>query len=198
MLEDKTYGLSVALLHHSIRDKRGTMVTTAVTNLDIHDIARATRTFGVRNYYLVNPLAEQQAVVKRITGHWNTGGGRDYNPDRAEAFSRVKIVSWLKDAISDLETQTGVKPFVVMTSARAVDGVKNLHSTELRQQLPTLKQPVLLVFGTGWGVDDAFIQDVGHAILEPILPESESGYNHLSVRAAVAIFLDRILGKRDF
>ena len=37
----------VALAHHPVLDKDGRIVTTAVTNLDVHDIARAARTFGL-------------------------------------------------------------------------------------------------------------------------------------------------------
>jgi hypothetical protein len=93
----------VALIHHSMLDKNGMVVTTAVTNLDIHDIARSCRTYGVKNYFLVNPLSEQQDVVKRIMGHWQGSGGRDYNPDRADAFERVKIVSWFQDVLQEIE-----------------------------------------------------------------------------------------------
>src|ERR1043165_5110541 len=99
----------VALLHHSMLDKNGAVVTTAVTNLDIHDIARSSRTYGVKGYFLVNPLEEQQGVVKRIMRHWQGSGGRDYNPDRSEAFSRVRIVSWFQDAIAGIEAEEGQK-----------------------------------------------------------------------------------------
>jgi hypothetical protein len=187
--------LNVALLHHSIRDKRGALVTTAVTNLDIHDISRSSRTYGVKQYYLVNPLEEQHQVVKRIMGHWQSGGGRDYNPDRAEAFSRVQVVSWLQDAVADIEKREGKKPLLVMTTARAPEGIRKWHSQELRRDLPTLERPVLLVFGTGWGIDDDLLR-TADAVLEAIEPAEASGYNHLSVRSAVAIFLDRILGAR--
>ncbi len=188
-------GVFVALLHHSMRDKRGSVVTTAVTNLDIHDIARSSRTFGVKGYYLVNPIPEQQEVVGRIIGHWNGPGGRDYNPDRSEAFSLIKVVSWLDDAIRGIAETTGKKPFVVMTSARRVEGVLWKSSAEFRRELGALDRPVLLVFGTGWGMIDEIMQKAD-LVLEPIIPEVESGYNHLSVRSAVAIYLDRLLGER--
>jgi hypothetical protein len=178
-----------------MRDKRGAVVTTAVTNLDIHDIARASRTFGVKRYFLVNPLSEQQAVVKRIVGHWQEGGGKDYNPDRAEAFGILRVVSWLGDAVEAITEAEGVAPFVVMTSARAPTGVRCLSSEALRIQRPQLGKPMLLVFGTGWGMVDELLR-TADAVLEPLLPAQESDYNHLSVRAAVAIYLDRLLGNR--
>ncbi len=36
--------LYVALLHHPVLDKNGLVVTTALTTMDIHDIARSART----------------------------------------------------------------------------------------------------------------------------------------------------------
>ncbi len=183
----------MGLLHHSMRDKRGDLVTTAVTNLDVHDIARASRTFGAAGYYLIQPLEEQQQVVSRIIAHWKGSGGRDYNPDRSEAFELTKMVSWLSDAIADITRREGQEPLVVMTSARRVDGVERLSCRELRKRMGESSRPILLVFGTGWGIDEAVLKSAG-AVLEPIEPERDSGYNHLSVRSAVAITLDRLLG----
>lgn len=196
MLDKSPPGCSVyvALLHHSMRDKNGAVVTTAVTNLDIHDIARSSRTYGVKAYFLVNPLEEQQAVVKRIMGHWQEGGGRDYNPDRAEAFGRVRIVSWFKDAVAQIEREEGKRPEVWMTSARPT-GLRELSWAQARESALNQGAPKLVMFGTGWGMTEDLLKE-GDAVLDPIVPEAESGYNHLSVRSAVAIALDRILGAR--
>ena len=185
----------LALLHHSMLDKNGAVVTTAVTNLDIHDIARSSRTFGVKGYFLVNPLEEQQGVVKRIIGHWQGSGGRDYNPDRSEAFGRVRIVSWLQDAISRIEAEEGVKPELLMTSARRPEGMRWRSWNQAREEFSKPGKPKLLVFGTGWGMTEELLREAD-AVLEPIFPQQESGYNHLSVRSAVAIALDRLLGER--
>jgi len=185
----------VALLHHSMIDKNGAIVTTAVTNLDIHDIARSSRTYGVKNYFLVNPHEEQQGVVKRIIGHWQGSGGRDYNPDRADAFERVKIVSWFQEAIREIEQAEGVRPEVWMTSARRPDSELKWKSwREARQAIPVGK-PKPVVFGTGFGMSEELLRE-GDAVLDPICAAEESGYNHLSVRSAVAIALDRLLGER--
>ena len=197
MLDMNPSGCSVyvALLHHSMRDKNGLVVTTAVTNLDIHDIARSSRTYGVKNYFLVNPLAEQQDVVKRIMGHWQGSGGRDYNPDRSEAFERVKIVSWFQDAIREIEAIEGEKPEVLMTSARKPDGMRWLKWSEARASIQKPGRAKLLVFGTGHGMTEEMLRE-GDFVIDPILPQQESGYNHLSVRSAVAIALDRLLGEQ--
>lgn len=184
----------VALVHHSMLDKNGAIVTTAVTNLDIHDIARSSRTYGVKNYFLVNPIEEQQGVVKRIIGHWQGSGGRDYNPDRSEAFDRVKIVSWLQDAVREIEAIEGERPELWMTSARRPEGMRWKSWADARLEAGRGKAK-LLVFGTGFGMTEALLKE-GDAVLDPINPAAESGYNHLSVRSAVAIALDRLLGER--
>lgn len=186
----------VALLHHSMVNKRGESVTTAITNLDIHDISRSARTYGVKGYYLVNPEEEQQRVANRIMGHWQSRGGFEYNPDRSEAFGQTKVVSWLKDAISDIEALEGEPPRVVMTSARTVAGVKSLGFRAMRSEISETTQAQLLVFGTGWGIEEGLLQSAD-AVLLPIRPDRDSGYLHLSVRAAAAIVMDRLLGAHD-
>jgi hypothetical protein len=45
--------------------------------------------------------------------------------------------------------------------------------------------------GTGWGVTETILAQADHA-LEPI--QGGTDYNHLSVRSAAAIILDRVLG----
>jgi hypothetical protein len=51
---------------------------------------------------------------------------------------------------------------------------------------------VYLLFGTGWGLTQALI-DRADCLLDPI--EGVSDYNHLPVRAAAAVVLDRLMGK---
>ena len=67
--------LSIALMHYPVYDKNHQVVATAVTNLDIHDIARAARTFGLPRYYIVTPVAEQRGWLEHIREHWLDGWG---------------------------------------------------------------------------------------------------------------------------
>ncbi len=53
--------------------------------------------------------------------------------------------------------------------------------------------PLFLLFGTGWGLTQE-VKDSSDYVLAPI---EGKGYNHLSVRSAVAIILDRLLGERN-
>lgn len=62
------------------------------------------------------------------------------------------------------------------------------------EQVPGIK---IIVFGTGGGVDPIFYPEI-HTYLAPIFgPLGKNGYNHLSVRAAAAIVLDRLFGLSD-
>jgi hypothetical protein len=54
-------------------------------------------------------------------------------------------------------------------------------------------RPVLVLFGTGWGLPSPVVA-AADLRLAPIRAAAETGYNHLSVRAACAITLDRLLG----
>jgi hypothetical protein len=183
--------VSIALLHHPVYDKNQQVVTTAVTNLDIHDIARAARTFGLFRYYLVTPVAEQQQLVTRITRHWQDGWGAAYNPKRKAALDLVRLAPSLQVATSELTEQFGMAPRVVVTGARGGDSP--LTCRQLAAQLEQQREPLLLVFGTGWGLTAEVFRQAD-ATLEPI--SGPTTYNHLSVRSAVAIYLDRLFGGR--
>lgn len=181
--------LAVALLHHPVYNKHRQVVTTAFTNLDIHDIARTSRTYGLQRYYLVTPSAEQQQLLNRITCHWDKGWGADYNPDRREALSIVRPLSTLAEAIEDLRQMTGRPVITIATGAAERSGVVSFQ--ELRKQLATnTDHQYLLLLGTGWGLTDEIFSQAD-LILEPI--RSICDYNHLPVRSACAIMLDRLL-----
>jgi hypothetical protein len=186
--------LYVALVHGPVLNKRGDRITTAVTGLNIHDIARAVTTFGGGGYLLVTPLSAQQRLVRRIIGHWEGGFGSRYNPNRKEALAAVRVVDALADATALIAAEEGAPPTVVATSARAVDGVAAVGYAALRRRLAADGAPVLLVFGTGWGLAPEVMAAVD-ALLPPIL--GPVGYNHLSVRSAVSIVLDRLAGDRE-
>jgi hypothetical protein len=183
--------LYVALLHHPVYDKNGAIVTTAVTNLDVHDISRLARTFGVRGFYVCTPVPTLRRLVARIMRHWETGPGSTYNTTRKDALSVVRLVADLDEATADVEREMGVLPHVVATSARSGPG--RIGFAELRRRLDTAEGAVLLILGTGWGLTSE-IMERADSVLEPIAGTGD--YNHLSVRAAAAIMLDRLRGDR--
>ncbi len=165
------------------------MVVSSITTLDVHDISRVCRTFGIGTFYVVTPLKTQQELVERLVGHWLTGHGAEYNPTRKEALLKTRVIKSLDDAIAELAEQSGEKPRVVVTGAKQVPN--SIGFETLREQLNE-GGPVLLVFGTGWGLEKNLIGNADH-VLEPI--EGNNGFNHLPVRGAIAIILDRLLGR---
>jgi tRNA (guanine37-N1)-methyltransferase len=76
----------VALLHYPVYDKNGQVVTTAVTNMDIHDIARAGKTYAIKGLYVVTPVKALQKLARKIIEHWEEGYGSQYNVTRKESW----------------------------------------------------------------------------------------------------------------
>lgn len=179
----------LGLVHHPIRNKRGDLVTTAVTNLDIHDISRSCRTYGVKKYFIVTPVLAQHALVNRILGHWEQDKNGAYNSDRQDALSIAKVVHSVELALQEIEALHGAKPLLVVTGANFKEWNGNAY--ELGRQMNVDKRPIFLLFGTGWGIH-ASLLDKADYCLEPLHGASPEGYNHLSVRSAVAIYLDRL------
>jgi hypothetical protein len=177
-------------MHHPVYDKNGQIVTTAVTNMDIHDIARSARTYGVRRFYVLTPVKTLQKLALKIIHHWEEGYGSQYNETRREALSLVGVGDTLDDAILEVERDRGVKPRLVATTARP--GQDRTSFASLKDMLKEDLHPYLLLLGTGWGLAETVLAQCDY-ILEPI--EGDSDYNHLSVRSATAIILDRLLGR---
>lgn len=183
--------LYLVLLHHPVLDKNGLVVTTAVTNMDIHDIARSACTYGVRRFYVAIPVKALRVLAAKIIEHWETGYGSTYNVTRKEALGLVRLEHDLDSTILSLERETGARPRLVTTSARG--GANRTTFADLRNQLATHPDPHLIVLGTGWGLAPA-VTERADVALEPI--HGTGDYNHLSVRSAAAIILDRLRGAR--
>lgn len=182
------------LVHHPVRARDGSTVTTAVTNLDVHDIARLARTYDLAGYFVVTPIEAQRALVERILDHWRDGGGKKRIPERSEALERVRVVSSLEEVLASITASEGHPPRVVVTAARSDLGLPTTPYASLGKDMLTAAKPTLLVFGTGHGLTDDVLRGAD-AVLPPI--RGGGGYNHLSVRAAAAITLDRLLGEKS-
>lgn len=183
--------LYLVLLHHPVVDKNGALVTTALTNMDIHDIARSSRTFGVRRFFVAHPVKALRVLAAKIMEHWETGYGSTYNLTRKDALSIVGLEVDLDSTMVTIERETGRRPRLVVTSAR--DGEGRISFADLRRQLEEGEDPYLLILGTGWGLAPQVLERAD-LFLAPI--PGSSDYNHLSVRSAAAILLDRLRGAR--
>jgi len=177
--------LFLALVHYPIVNKKKKVVTTSLTNLDVHDIARVSRTYGLGGYFVCTPIEDQQVLAGQLLEYWLKGGGSETNPDRGEALNRVRVVRLLEDAVAAIRQATGMSPKVVATSARAGDMPASLARSWLQDQ------PVLLVMGTGYGLAPEVIAQAD-GLLRGI--RFLDDYNHLSVRSATSILVDRLLG----
>jgi len=145
-----------ALVHHPVVDRQGEEVTTSVTNLDVHDIARSARTYGLRGYFVVNPIEAQHPVVERIVEHWCSGAGKHRFPERGEAIALVQVCLSIDDAIAEVEAREGEPPRLVVTSAKS--GLDRTSYEEEAERLRVGSQPALLLFGTGHGLSDRVVQ----------------------------------------
>ncbi len=183
--------LFVALIHYPVYNRTREMVCTAITNLDVHDIARACRTYGAEGFLIVNPLERQRWLLERILRHWTEGYGGKAHPNRREAMREVRPAETLEHALRWVRDRCGSEPVTVATTARRWPGAVSF--SEMKQKLAEETRPVVILFGTGWGLADEVISGANH-VLEPIMAGAE--YNHLSVRSAAAVILDRLLGDR--
>ena len=183
--------VSIALVHHPVLDKAGDTVTTAVTNLDVHDLARSARTYGCTDYFIVHPIAAQRELVERICDHWTHGSSGKRIPDRKVALELVRVVPSLDDVYARFGGRGSVEVWI--TAARRV--APPMSMAEARTALEGEGRPVVVVFGTGWGLAPSVVE-AADATLEPITGSPGATYNHLSVRAACAIVLDRLRGAR--
>jgi hypothetical protein len=182
-----------ALVHHPVRDREGQTTTAAVTNIDVHDIARSSHTFGLRGLAIVSPIDAQQALVVRILEHWRQGAGKRRMPHRSEALAIACAARSIEEASAWVERREGRAPLLMATAARALPGGKLTSFSEAAELLAGDERPWLILFGTGHGLTDDVLTRA-EVLLEPITGVGE--YNHLSVRAAAAIVFDRLFGRK--
>jgi hypothetical protein len=181
--------LYVALLHGDVVDKTGRAIASSLTHFDLHDIARTCRAYEVERYYVVTPLESMRYLAERMIAYWREGLGNHSIPNRADALAVVEIALTWNEAAAQVEEREGAGPLLVATSARARE--KRMEYNELARFIRKGERPVLLLFGTAYGLSNRVIEAC-EATLPPI---RAGGWNHLSVRSAVAITLDRLTGE---
>ncbi len=184
--------LYVGLVHYPVYDKRKKIVATAITTFDIHDIARCAKTFGLGGFFVITPLESQIQLMEKIILHWVEGTGSVYNPTRKEPLSLIRVSRTIDEADREISHQWPNKARRVATGASGYSG--SIGFGRFRELLEERETPFLMLFGTGWGLTQE-VKDRSDYVLAPI---EGRGYNHLPVRSAVAIMLDRLLGDRTF
>jgi hypothetical protein len=101
----------------------------------------------------------------------------------------IIIKNSLGEAIDHIRKNGGNFPKTVVTSAR--QSPDNISFGKFREMLQD-SNLYLLIFGTAWGLSEKFIAEADY-ILNPVIGNTD--YNHLSVRSAVAVVLDRLFGR---
>lgn len=191
--------LSVALVHHPVLDTKGEPSTSTLTTMDVHDLSRSARTYGCESLYIVHPIPAQRELAHRIVDHWTHGSSAKRIPDRKDALAIVRVVPSIEDAVlamkkdhpgSEVESWVTAARVVGKTSTSWSDA-RALARQERQEGQEGPERPILLLFGTSWGLAPSVI-DGAHLVLDPI--HGAGDWNHLSVRAACAIALDRLLG----
>lgn len=183
--------IDVALIHYPVVNRGGEIIGSAVTNLDIHDIARAGCTFEVDTYWIVTPDIQQQELAGQIVEHWTKGYGGGVNPHRKQALSRIRICSSVEEVIQGVAEKWQQNVTTFATCARPSENT--VGYAEVRDRLFD-GEPMLLLFGTAWGLAPEVMTSVD-GTLPPVRGFGE--YNHLSVRSAVSIILDRLLARPE-
>lgn len=181
--------VSLALVHHPVLGRNGEVMTSTVTNIDLHDMSRSARTYGCERVFAIHPVEAQRELVRRICQHWTDGASATRIPDRKVALAQIEAIPTLDEAYASLGGREAIEVWV--TSARPEGSATY---ADARERLAGEGKPVVILFGTSWGLPRVTVQ-TADLVLEPIRARKDAGYNHLSVRAACAITLDRLLGR---
>jgi len=177
----------VVLIHFPVKNKKGLTIGSALTTIDLHDIARACMTFGLKGFYVVSPYEDQIILAKQVIDHWCKGVGSKLNPHRKKALELIRVTHTFEEALKGMKEERKEQVVTVGTSAKSHS--TSIKTKNLRQKLNN-PGSYALIFGTAWGLADELLDKCDY-ILEPI--KGNTDYNHLSVRSAVSIYLDRIV-----
>jgi hypothetical protein len=177
-----------ALVHYPVLDRDGGVVTTSVTNMDVHDLARTSRTYGLERFIVVTPIDIHRDMVERVTSLWQGEKYGRRTPSRQKALETVRTAASIDKAAAMVEEEAGAAPLILGTTARRLsDAASFQRARSLMTADPD--RPWLILFGTGWGLAPGALERCDH-VLEPV--EGAGDYNHLSVRSAAAVILDRL------
>ena len=179
----------VGLVHYPVYNKQKEIVVTSITNMDIHDISRTCKTYGVSHYLIINPLDSQRELFRKIVNFWQSDTGRKYQGDRATALDTIDFFSSLAEAKEYIKNQEGLEPVIITTTAREWS---NQSGYDIYPSISKEQRPIFIIFGTGYGLAEE-LHHSADFVLKPVTGRGD--YNHLSVRSAVAIVLDRMLPK---
>jgi len=170
--------IAVALVHHPVLNRHGDSCATAITSIDVHDFARSCAFYDVAPVYLVHPAAGMQALVHDMTDYYLSGAGGERNPSRKKVLQAIRCVNSVEEILQ-------MHDYQLWYASATPPGKSYIEPCKLLE----IKGKHLIVFGTGWGLDYKKMPKE-NGWLSPI--EGVGKVRHLSVRAALAIYLDRL------
>ncbi len=180
-----------ALLHNDVILKDGSVGNSTITSIDIHDIARSSKTYGVKKYFLITRLAAQSQLAENFLDFWKDEEAVFLNRSRAEVLASVTVKKEIKDCVEYIEKIEGVSPILVVTSSRREIPHERMITFHDQGKLWREKRPILFIFGTSHGINPEVMDNCDYRLV-PL--EGLEEFNFLSVRSAVGIVLDRWLG----
>lgn len=180
----------LALMHCDVLVKAAGPGITSVGSINLHDICRAAATYGIKKVFVVTPMEDQHAVMQTFLQFWRTESGEKYNRQRSNALQLLQPVRSFDEMHAWIAQHENQAPLIVTTSAKQYPSAQTIDYTA-QGEVWQHQKPVLFLFGTGQGLAPHMMEKSDYVLL-PVT--GMTPFNHLSVRSAVAIILDRWLG----
>ncbi len=180
---------SVALVHYPVSAKNGSEMISSITTLDVHDIARLGKTYGAQRAYIVTPVVDQQLLAKRMVEHWlEEDTLKRLDNRRSAAVEILNIAGSIDEMLADARKRCKKVKLLATTAAQTPS---SLSPADWRMMAVDGEEWIIM-FGTAYGLGKSLLERAD-GILAPI--DGDGEFNHLPVRGASAIILDRLLGR---
>ena len=185
--QDLRHRIHLVLRHDHVLGRENQTIHSSVTQTDLHDFCRLTLTYGLGGFHCVTEIEAQHRLCADILDFWRNGFGKQYNPDRVAALGALHIHRAFDDLVADMTERDGQPPLIVGTSAKPC--ANQVDFSDFFSIMESSGRSALVQFGTSWGLSSDQLHRCDR-VLPPIY--GHDGYNHLSVRCAAAIIVDRI------
>lgn len=139
----------LVLRHDFVLGREEKPIHASVTQIDLHDFSRLTRTYGLAGFHCITAMQSQHQITAEILDYWQQGFGQNYNPDRSEALTKLFLHRSFEACLAQISEREGQKPVLIGTSAR-VFPEKNLDYQQFSSTILPLCRPVVIQFGTSW------------------------------------------------
>ncbi len=179
----------LVLRHDNVLGRGDAPIHASVTQIDLHDFCRLCYTYGLGGFHCVTEIEAQHKICAEILRFWQEGYGKDYNPDRVRALDSLHLHHSFDSLLDFFGASGGPAPLLIGTSAQEQE--KKLDFGSFSSIIERSGRPAVIQFGTSWGLSPGQLRRCDW-VLPPIV--GHNGYNHLSVRCAAAIIVDRLFG----